>query len=107
MACSLLFKNSPIKSLQMFLAGSIRSNVTLTWFYTCFQGFLCARVKDKAVATANTTGGIRKAEDLFHSCDTKGQLEKPVSCTLGEVMGCTAVSIYVLTGSKWCFAREF
>lgn len=68
---------------------------------------MCARVKDKAVATANSTGGLRKAEDLFHSCDTKGQLEKLLSCTLGEVMDSTAVSIYVLTGSKWCFAREF
>lgn len=64
-------------------------------------------MKDKAVATANTTSGIRKAEDLFHSCDTKGQLEKLVSCTLREVMDRTAVPIYVLTGSKWCFAREF
>lgn len=63
-------------------------------------------MKDKAVATANTTGGIRKA-DLFHSCDTKGQLEKLGSCMLREAVGCTSVSIYVLTGSKCCFAGDF
>lgn len=102
-----LSKTHPSKPYRCFWLAPSGVMSCRPSFIPVFRAFCCARVKDKAVAIANSSGDLRKAEDLFHSCDTKGQLEKLVSCMLGGVMDCTAVSIYVLTGSKWCFAREF